>query len=361
MSLHSEFARFAATHTLPADVAIGLSGGADSLALVHTALHHGCHVHAIVVDHQLQADSASVARAAADRARALGATAEIRTVTVAGDGEGPARHARYLALGHAAAGRPLLVAHTASDAAEGLLLGLTRGSGLDSLAGMPSVTTDHPAVDAGAAWLGRPLLRCSRTETQDHCRRAGLEWWDDPHNADPRFTRSRIRTDLIPQMRNALGEHITDNMARTTRLLRDDADALDTVATTALTGLTEVASNNKEAPALGEKTALNCAKLSQHPAAIRRRIYQRWLADIAGELTSTHLLGIDALVERWKGQGGVAIPWGQQCPTMNEKRHTHRLVVRRKDGQLQLAAVAAVAKDNRAKLSSQLREEERDH
>lgn len=352
MSLHSEFARFAAANSLPADVCIGLSGGADSLALVHTALHHGYNVHAIVVDHQLQTGSAAVAHTAAERARNLGATTDIQTVTVVGQGEGPAREARYRALGTAAAGRPLLVAHTATDAAEGLLLSLTRGSGLQALAGMPDITLNHPAVTAGALWLGRPLLRCSRSDTREHCRRAGVDWWDDPHNHDPRFTRSRIRTHLLPLLQDALGEHITDNMARTTRLLRDDADALDALSRTAMAELTEVASEDREG---GRKSALNCAKLNQHPAAIRRRIYQRWLANSSGDLTSTHLLSIDALVDNWKGQGGVAIPWGQQCPTMNEKRQTHRLMVRRKDGQLQLEAVAT------AKRLTPPSEEERDH
>ena len=86
-----------------AGVAVGLSGGADSLALVHGLLRCGVKVHAVVVDHQLQEGSAQVARQAADTARSLGAAAEIRTVEVEGPGEGPARQARYEVLGVAAA------------------------------------------------------------------------------------------------------------------------------------------------------------------------------------------------------------------------------------------------------------------
>jgi len=157
-----------------AGVAVGLSGGSDSLALVHGLLRCGVKVHAVVVDHQLQEGSAQVARQASEVALSLGATAEIRTVEVEGPGEGPARQARYAALGAAADGRPLLVAHTADDDAEGMLIGLVRGSGAEAIAGMRSVHTDHVAVTAGAAWLGRPLLNCTREETEAECRAAGL-------------------------------------------------------------------------------------------------------------------------------------------------------------------------------------------
>ena len=87
-----------------AGAVVGLSGGADSLALVHGLLRCGVPVHAVVVDHQLQAGSVQVAAEAAATARSLGATVEVRTVEVAGAGEGPARAARYRALGNAAAG-----------------------------------------------------------------------------------------------------------------------------------------------------------------------------------------------------------------------------------------------------------------
>lgn len=309
-----------------AGVAVGLSGGADSLALVHGLLRCGVKVHAVVVDHQLQEASAQVARQAAETAMSLGASAEIRTVEVEGLGEGPARQARYQALGTAAAGRPLLVAHTADDDAEGLLIGLVRGSGAEAIAGMRSVHTDHAAVDAGAAWLGRPLLNCTRAETEAECRAAGLNWWEDPHNSSDAYLRSRIRTRVLPYLQDALGEHIGANMARTARMLREDVELLDELA-------------RRELQAAEEGASLNCTELQQQPAALRRRVFKQWLADKTGPLTSAHLNAIDALVIAWKGQGGAAVPWPLNPPEPGQQRRTHRLVVQRRDGYLQLATV----------------------
>ncbi|MGV0383322.1 tRNA lysidine(34) synthetase TilS [Corynebacterium sp. 22_2729] len=321
-----------------AGVAVGLSGGADSLALVHGLLRCDIPVHAVVVDHQLQERSAEIACKAAETACTLGATAEIRTVDVDGAGEGPAREARYRALGAAAAGRPLLVAHTADDDAEGVLIGLVRGSGAEAIAGMRAVHIDHAAVAAGAAWLGRPLLRCTREQTEAECCSAGVQWWEDPHNYSNAYLRSRIRTQVLPFLHDALGEHFGANVARTARMLREDAELLNALAEREL--------------AVAEKGAsLNCAELQRHPAALRRRIVRRWLTDKTGPLTSSHLKAIDALVMAWKGQGGTAVPWPVEgpleespggvpgSPTMNEKRRTHRLVVRRCEGYLQLATV----------------------
>lgn len=354
-------------------VLVGLSGGADSLALTWAGIHLGLNVHAVVIDHQLQAGSAQVAQRAAEQARQLGATAEVIPIQVDGSDEATARHARYAALGKAADGRGVLVAHTSSDEAEGFLLNLSRGSGTDSLAGMRPFSRRHPVAAAGAAWIGRPLLACSRADTESACREAGLEFWSDPHNHSPAFLRSRVRHDLLPAMQRTLGPHIGSNLARSARLLRDDADALDSIARQVMGGV-EVASDKRpgERPGLrlgntgrtvapdrvlreklsaradetrtqcggvlGTRTqdsALDCVALNSQPAAIRRRIYRLWLEDVAGPLTGAHIDTIDRLVTHWRGQGPVAVPWPRDSHTMNEyQRATHRLVVRRVDAQL---------------------------
>ncbi|RAV32502.1 tRNA(Ile)-lysidine synthetase, partial [Corynebacterium heidelbergense] len=112
-------------------VVVGVSGGADSLALLDACVKvlGAAAVRSVTVDHQLQEGSGQVAREAAECARSWGVAAEVRAVEVSGRGEAGARQARYTELGRAAAGRPVLVAHTADDDAEGLLLGLARGSG----------------------------------------------------------------------------------------------------------------------------------------------------------------------------------------------------------------------------------------
>ena len=131
---------------------------------------------------------------------------------------------------------------------------------------------------------------------------------------------------MLPYLQDALGEHIGANMARTARMLREDVELLAALA-------------GRELQAAGEGASLNCTELQQQPAALRRRVLKQWLADKAGPLTSAHLNAIDALVIAWKGQGGAAVPWPQNLPASTEQRRTHRLVVQRRDGYLQLATV----------------------
>src|SRR5699024_5750996 len=167
-----------------------VSGGADSLALtaaaVHVAARSQLRVRALVIDHGLQSDSASVARRAAQQARELGADrADGFDVGVGHTGgpEAAARRARYASLRTHSAGSLVLLGHTRDDQAETVLLGLGRGSGPRSIAGMPSL--DPP-------WA-RPLLAVPRATTVAACAALGLRPWQDPHNTDPRFTRVRIR------------------------------------------------------------------------------------------------------------------------------------------------------------------------
>src|SRR5690606_6604086 len=146
---------------------VACSGGADSVALAEAlafeARHTGRPSGAVVVDHGLQEDSASVAERAAATCRRLGLSpVEVVGVTVAETGQGleaDARDARYAALAESAdrlGAAVVLLGHTRDDQAEQVLLGLTRGSGARSLAGM--------ATERGI--FRRPLLGISRAETR---------------------------------------------------------------------------------------------------------------------------------------------------------------------------------------------------
>ena len=165
---------------------VALSGGADSLALTAAAAAV-LPTTALIVDHGLQSGSAHVAATAREQARALGCIeARVVTVRVGSDGgpEAAARTARYAALEQARDGFPVLLAHTLDDQAETVLLGLGRGSGARSIAGMRPC--DPP-------WY-RPLLDVRRSTTLDACAALDLTAWDDPHNHDPRFTRLWLLT-----------------------------------------------------------------------------------------------------------------------------------------------------------------------
>ena len=141
-------------------------------------------------------------------------------VGTAGGPEAAARTARYAALEAARGDAPVLLAHTLDDQAETVLLGLGRGSGARSIAGMRPY--DPP-------WY-RPLLGVRRSLTHAACAELGLTPWHDPHNADRRFTRVRLRTEVLPLLEDVLGGGVAEALARTATALREDTDALDDLA-----------------------------------------------------------------------------------------------------------------------------------
>ena len=291
------------------DVCVGLSGGADSLALLAAAVAEFDRVTALIVDHGLQAGSDEVARDAAAAARGLGAEAEILVVVVDKGGSGPeadARSARYTALDGARRSRPVLLAHTLDDQAETVLLGLGRGSGARSLRGM---------ADWDAPW-GRPLLGVRAGETRAACRVLGLTWWDDPHNPDPTFTRVRLRHEVLPLLEDVLGGGAAEGLARTAELLGVDDDELDRRAAEAYAAAVDDPGSTSvgaaDAPrgdaSRSPHVALDTAALEALPTAVLTRVIRRWL--LAGGVASptyVHLTGVAALVTDWRGQGGVAV------------------------------------------------------
>jgi tRNA(Ile)-lysidine synthase len=284
---------------------VGLSGGADSLALTAVAARLRPTT-ALIVDHGLQADSHRIAATARDQALAMGCVAaEVLRVDVGslGGPEAAARAARYEALNSARDGAPVLLAHTLDDQAETVLLGLGRGSGARSIAGMRS--WDPP-------WC-RPLLGVRRALTRAACEELGLTPWHDPHNADSRFTRARLRAEVLPVLEDVLGGGVAEALARTAAALREDTDALD-----------DLADRASEAVTAGD--GLDTARLSELPTAVRRRVIRRWLLNGgASDLTDVQLRGVDRLVTDWRGQGGVAVG----SPLRRE-----RLFVGRRDGVL---------------------------
>ncbi len=215
-------------------VLVACSGGADSLALAGAlafeAARSGHQAGGVTVDHDLQEGSAErAADVVAVMARLGLSPAESRTVAVGSGGgmEAAARTARYAALGEAATrhrATVVLLGHTLDDQAETVLLGLARGSGARSLAGMPAVSGRYR----------RPLLDLGRDLTHRACAAMGLRPWDDPHNRDRAYARARVRADVLPALEQGLGPGMAAALARTARMLRDDADALDDWAAEAL-------------------------------------------------------------------------------------------------------------------------------
>lgn len=272
-------------------VVLGVSGGADSLALAACAAFvaraDARPVQAVVVDHGLQDGSGAVAERAAATVEGLGLAAHVRPVQVQGLGgpEARARRARRAALSEAAGpDGVVLLAHTLDDQAETVLLGLARGSGPRSLAGMRAV--DGP-------WR-RPFLGLRRADTEAVCAAHGLNWWDDPHNRDPAVRRSRVRHEALPLLEDVLGGGVREALARTADLVRDDADALDAAASLV-------------------RDPADVRVLAALAPALRSRLLRRLALEAgaaAGALGAVHVRALDALVTDWHGQERVELPGG---------------------------------------------------
>jgi tRNA(Ile)-lysidine synthase len=377
----------------PGDLVLAAcSGGADSLALVAAVAFEaprlGLTAGGVTVDHGLQAGSAgqaaevakvltaigldpvlSLSAAVAARPGAAGCHGPTGTAAAGpagaaargsadpgaaspadpGDYPGPeaaAREARYRALDQAAAAAgaaAIMLGHTRDDQAETVLLGLARGSGARSLAGMP---------ERNGRYL-RPLLGISRAQTRAACAAQNLEPWDDPQNADPGYARARVRHRLLPALERELGPGVTEALARSADLLRVDADFLDSLAQTAseriaggggggasppggiagrggaspwggIAGGGGGASPRGSAAAAGGGSSsrgstaaagpgLAIEELAALPAAIRSRVLRNAAIAAgcpAGALTAGHVAALDALVTGWRGQRGTDLPGG---------------------------------------------------
>jgi tRNA(Ile)-lysidine synthase len=268
----------------------------------------------VTVDHGLQAGSARQA----DRVAIVGYELGLDPVELvpmrvgtAGGPEAAARTARYAALDRVAAAldADVLLGHTLDDQAETVLLGLGRGSGPRSIAGMRR---------RSGRYL-RPLLGVRRETTRAACAALGLEPWQDPHNDDPAYQRVRLRREVLPLLEEVLHGGVAEALARTADLLRADLDHLDALARAALDRATFPARGTQEVA----RSGLDVRVLVQLPEPIRHRVLKAWAEDGgAGPLSAERVAALDALVGCWHGQGPVDLPGG-----VSARRVSGRLVL----------------------------------
>jgi tRNA(Ile)-lysidine synthase len=290
----------------PGDLVLAAcSGGPDSLALAaalaFVAPRARLRAGGLSVDHGLQDGSAARAAATVSAMSGLGLD-PVRAVAVsvggAGGPEAAARTARYEALERTAAelgAAAVLLGHTLDDQAETVLLGLGRGSGPRSLAGMPS----------RRGVFRRPLLPVRRSVTVAACAALGLDPWQDPHNADRRFARVRVRLDALPALELALGPGVAEALARTASQLRQDAEVLEHIAA-------------EELPSAGDGSAdgaglMSADVLAGLPGAVRSRVLRSAALAAgcpAGALNAAHVARIEELVTAWRGQRWIDLPGG---------------------------------------------------
>lgn len=278
---------------------VAVSGGADSMALAYALLKESeqlaLRAVAVTIDHQLQKESATVAQRTSDQLREIGyseVVIEKVDVSTKSGIEAGARDARYQALSSIAEKMRavrVFLGHTRDDQAETVLLGLARGSGTRSLSGM--------AVENGI--YIRPLLAITREQTEKACTEIKIDYWNDPHNVNAEFSRVRVREEVLPVMEQKLGPGIAAALARSAGLLRDDADALDAIADSAMASM--------------NLADLDAAGLSELPRAIRSRVLRSAIYAAgapSGSISADHVASIEALVTSWHGQGAVSLPGG---------------------------------------------------
>jgi len=279
-------------------VLVAVSGGADSLALSYAlsieAEKLAISVIGVTVDHQLQTSSSAQAQKVVEQLSKFGIKCVIKKVTVEiKEGlEASARKVRYEAINELAQQEntvAVFLGHTKDDQAETVLLGLARGSGTRSLSGMAY----HNGIYV------RPLLDITRIQNEEFCKEVGLDYWNDPHNQDSQFARVRVRNEALPILEKTIGPGISDALARSAHLLRDDADALDHWA--------------KREEIHLDLLNLDCAHLETLPNAIRTRILRAAIYAAgapSGSVSADHVSAVEALISAWKGQNALNLPGG---------------------------------------------------
>ena len=278
---------------------VAVSGGADSLALAYALIKEAPELAitliAVTVDHQLQTGSGDQAKKVQEQLKSMGyqeVIVEKVSVVEKSGVEADARTARYAALdaiAHAFGASQIFLGHTRDDQAETVLLGLARGSGTRSLSGMAIINGKY----------ARPFLQLTRVQTVAACDEAAITPWNDPHNANEKFSRVRVRNKVMPVMEEEIGPGIAAALARSAAILRDDADALDEMAQAVISRV--------------DLSDLDCAALAELPRAIRSRILRAAIYAAgapSGSVSADHLSGVEALVTSWRGQGEASLPGG---------------------------------------------------
>ena len=216
------------------EVRCGVSGGADSLALLVLALSAGLEVTAVHVDHGIREGSAVEAEAVAEVAGRLGAGFESVTVEVE---PGPNLEARARSARHEVLGPGALLGHTLDDQAETVLGNLIRGAGLSGIAGIRDQGT-------------HPMLALRRAETEALCEAMGFDVFHDPSNDDPVHRRNRIRHEVLPLLADVAERDVVPLLARSAQVAGAAHDHLLADALAALPDPTDARAVRDAAPVL---------------------------------------------------------------------------------------------------------------
>jgi tRNA(Ile)-lysidine synthase len=278
-------------------VLLALSGGADSVLLLHWLRACGeTPVTAVHVHHGLRgAEADGDAEFCLELCRSLDVPFRLRHADLRearGSLEDAARRERYAVLyeeARAARVRVLVTAHHADDALEGVLMRWVRGAELPGLIG-PQASAERIGPQGWKLRLARPLLGLRRDEIRRLLNDAGLGWREDGSNADPRFTRNRVRNEFLPRVESIAGpegvEHLRHFAQAVERLEHDLSERTAQLVWSPLPAV--AATRRREDSTLGG--AVPRARLGSLPRALRRRALWRLLLEATAEAPSRELL-----------------------------------------------------------------------
>ena len=301
-------------------LAVGVSGGPDSCALLYSLDRlkdaHGLSLHVAHLNHNFRGQEAEDdAVFVAEIAKELGLPVTVvkedpheyqreRGISSFEQGAREMRYAFMARVAQDAGARAATVGHTADDLAETVMLHVLRGSGLYGLRGMGEVSDWPCPVDAGGLKLFRPLLEVTKAQTADYCREIGRSYREDSGNFMWRFTRNKVRQDLMPRLAQDYNPQVRDALVR---LARTAAEELDFVEHELDKVWPDVATNS-DSEVRFSKNALN----ELHPL-LQRLALRRGYIVVTGDSTGlreTHMVAMEGLALGERGGRSLELPAG---------------------------------------------------
>ncbi len=294
---------------LPKDSAIlvGFSGGADSTALLHMlktyANANGVPLYAAHINHSIRGEEAdrdeNFCRSLAERLGVVFYSIKIDVPQIAIESgesiETAARRVRYeffdsLMKKH---NIPILAtAHNADDNLETIIFNIARGSGLSGISGIPQ------SRRCNAGMVVRPILGMEKKDIINYCSENGLEFVTDSTNLETEYTRNKIRSVIIPVMRQ-INDGAVTNAYRMSKTLKDDSLFIESMVTWFC-------------EELGENCEIEVEKLCGSPAAVVNRVLMHLYSHISGGYTleGTHIDALRVLAQRAVPHSSVSLPCG---------------------------------------------------
>ena len=299
---------------------VGVSGGPDSCALLYSLDRlkdaHGLSLHVAHLNHNFRGQEAEDdAVFVAEIAKELGLPVTVvkedpheyqreRGISSFEQGAREMRYAFMARVTQDAGAKAATVGHTADDLAETVMLHVLRGSGLYGLRGMGEVSDWPWPVDVGGLKLFRPLLEVTKAQTADYCREIGRSYREDSGNFMWRFTRNKVRQDLMPRLAQDYNPQVRDALVR---LARTAAEELDFVEHELDKVWPDVATNS-DSEVRFSKNALN----ELHPL-LQRLALRRGYIVVTGDSTGlreTHMVAMEGLALGARGGRSLELPAG---------------------------------------------------